>query len=305
MSTVLTFLVIGAARAGTTAVVEGIRAQPGTFVTQPKEPHYFALHGQTVDFQAPGDDSTINRVAVTDEDAYVRLYPGDPSPFTALGEGSVSTLYYGADAIPEIQRLAPEAKLVVMLRDPVERAHSAYQYLVSKGFETAGSLREALELEDARVEAGYHHIWHYRRMGQYGEQLAPFLGAFGRDQVGVWFYEDLQADYIGTLSSILSFIGLPQAQVEPRPPVNVSGKPRSKHLTKLVSAAARTPGVRGAMRTLTTFSFRERVRSLLLSRAQIDPEARALLAPAFADDAAVLRALLADRENLPGWLAAG
>ena len=66
--TVPTFLVIGAARSGTTGLVEGLRTHPQVFVTDPKEPHYFALHRIGARFTAPGDDHTINRVAVTDRD---------------------------------------------------------------------------------------------------------------------------------------------------------------------------------------------------------------------------------------------
>ena len=69
------FLVIGAGRSGTTALVEGLRSHPKVFVTEPKEPHYFALHGRQPDFAGPGDAHTINRVAVTDRQAYLDLYP--------------------------------------------------------------------------------------------------------------------------------------------------------------------------------------------------------------------------------------
>ena len=69
-----TFLVVGTARAGTTAVVEGLRTHPDVFITHPKEPHYFAFHGTVPDFQGPGDDESINRIAITDRDRYLALY---------------------------------------------------------------------------------------------------------------------------------------------------------------------------------------------------------------------------------------
>src|SRR5262245_67397 len=93
-ATLPNFLVVGAARSGTTGLVEGLRSQPRVFVTDPKEPHYFALHDQTPDFAGPGDAHTINRVAVTGRDDYLALYPTSPSDYLALGDGSVSTLYY-------------------------------------------------------------------------------------------------------------------------------------------------------------------------------------------------------------------
>ena len=104
------------------------------FVTQPKEPHYFALHGTTPAFTAPGDDATINRVAVTDRHAYLALFPPEHD-FIAYGDGSVSTLYYHERAIPEILATCPDVRVVVMLREPVARAYSAFQYLAARGFE--------------------------------------------------------------------------------------------------------------------------------------------------------------------------
>ncbi len=101
-----TFLVVGGARCGTSALSEGLRAHPRVFVTEPKEPHYFALHGREVDFSGPGDERTINQVAVTDRDAYLRLYPREHD-FLALGDGSVSTLYYHQHAIAEIAAVNP------------------------------------------------------------------------------------------------------------------------------------------------------------------------------------------------------
>ena len=76
--TIPTFLVVGAARCGTTGLVEGLRSHPRVFVTDPKEPHYFALHRtRRRSSPAPGDAHTINRVAVTDRDAYLALYPAE------------------------------------------------------------------------------------------------------------------------------------------------------------------------------------------------------------------------------------
>ena len=122
--TLPTFLVAGGARCGTTGLVEGLRRHPRIFVTDPKEPHYFALHRIGASFTAPGDAHTINRVAVTDRAQYLALYEeagqAEP-PFLALGEGSVSTMYYYEESLPEVLSVNPDMKLVVLLREPVDR----------------------------------------------------------------------------------------------------------------------------------------------------------------------------------------
>ena len=98
------------------------------FVTTPKEPDYFAYPGQRLSFRGPGDDLAVNHPSVTDRADYLALYPHNPGP-EALGEGSVSTLYHYERSIPEIRQVAPDARIVVLLREPVERAHSAFDYL--------------------------------------------------------------------------------------------------------------------------------------------------------------------------------
>ncbi|MDN5895646.1 MAG: sulfotransferase, partial [Nocardioides sp.] len=137
------FVVAGAGRSGTTAVVEALRVHPQAFVTEPKEPHYFALHGTRPEFAGPGDAHTINRVAVTDRKAFLDLFPRDRGEFRALGDGSVSTLYYYQRALPEILTMNPGMRFVILLRDPVARAYSSFQYIRARVFDPAEALLEA------------------------------------------------------------------------------------------------------------------------------------------------------------------
>ena len=297
-----TFLVVGAGRSGTTGLVEGLRGHPDVFVTTPKEPHYFAYPGQSLAFQGPGDDLGVNSTAVTDLDDYLALYPSEPG-LVALGEGSASTLYHYERAVPEIQRVAPEARIVVMLREPVARAHSAFDYLSGQGFEPAPSLLEAVADEDRRVADNWQHLWHYTRMSRYADAVEAFLDAFGRDRVGVWFHDSMTEDYPETLRQVLRFIG-----TEPRPGeldrvpvVNVSGTPRSRVLHGAMHAARGNETVRRIGKRVTSFRMREAVRRRLVTRHEVDTVVRRELEPLFADDLARLRALL-PAEGQPAWL---
>lgn len=297
------FLVVGAARSGTTGLVEGLRSHPQVFVTTPKEPHYFALHRIGAHFTAPGDAHTVNKVAVTDRDAYLSLYPQDHD-YLALGDASVSTMYYFEDALPEIRAMNPEMKLVVLLREPVERAFSSHQYLRARGLEPTEDFLEAVAAEEERKAAGYHHLWHYTSMSHYGPQLAAIYEQFPREQVGVWFYDDLNADYVGTVGSILRFLGVPPVAGEAAgvPRVNVSGQPRGKAVKKAFWFAVRDERVRNLVKRLTTYRFRERVRRLTLRSSALPPGAREQLAPRFQEDLRVVRELVSG--PVPAWLAA-
>ena len=299
-----TFLVVGAARSGTTALAEGLRTHPGVFMTLPKEPHYFALHGTTPRFAGPGDDTTINRIAVTDRDAYLALYP-DRSKHAALGEASVSTMYYHREAIPEIQRLAPDVRVVALLRDPVERAHSAFDYMTTRGFEPEGDLLAAVADEPRRIEQNWHHLWHYTAMSRYADAVQALMDALGRDRVKVCFYDDLQSDYVGTVRDVLRFIGTDPAQNEGVgvPVVNSSGSARSKVLQASVHAATRNETLRSTVKGLTSFRMREAVRRRLLRRNDVSASSREQLLPLFVDDLRRLDGLVRS-ERPPAWLRA-
>lgn len=304
MTTVPTFLVAGGARCGTTGLVEGLRLHPRVFVTQPKEPHYFALHRSGAHFTAPGDEDTINRVAVTDRDAYLALYP-DRHDYLALGEGSVSTLYYAEDALPEVLRVNPAMKLVVLLRDPVERAYSAHQYMRARGLEPVEDFLDAVALEDERREAGWHHIWHYTAMSRYAGSLATLQAALPAEQLGVWFYDDLNTDYEGTLDSVLAFLGVPldsQRSIT-APRVNISGRPRFRTVNAALQWATANAAVRTTVKRTTTYHFRERVRRAVIRGSDLPPGVREELAPLFAEDLQRLQAQLPG-SDLPAWLTA-
>ena len=309
-----TFLVAGGARCGTTGLVEGLREHPDVAVIEPKEPHYFALHRLGAAFTAPGDEHTINRVAVTDLDRYLALYPDakpDGTPYAALGEGSVSTLYYSEESIPEILRLNPAMRVVVLLRDPVERAHSAYGYMRARGLETEEDFLAAVALEEERTAAGWHHIWHYTAMSRYADDLAAFHDAFPADQLGVWFYDDLDRDGATTVAEVLTFIGVPAAaaDVAEVPRVNVSGQPRSRVFHQVIKRATAQPLLRTAVKRATSYRFREAVRRRALRSDGLPPGAREQLAPVFADDLAeladLLPRLLPPGRAVPDWVTAG
>ncbi|MBA2415666.1 MAG: sulfotransferase [Geodermatophilaceae bacterium] len=296
-----TFLIAGAARAGTTSLAEGLRTHPRVFVTQPKEPHYFALHGCPANFQGPGDADTVNRVAVTDRDDYLSLYP-KAHDFLALGDGSVSTLYYAERAAPEIVRMNPDMRIVVILREPVDRAYSGFQYLKTRGFEMSTDFLAAVAEEPRRKDENWHHLWHYTSMSRYAGDLRVLQDALGRERVGVWFYDDLEADYQGTLRGIQAFLGLPEDSTQDLdvPRVNVSGTPKLAAVQRGIQAATGNEFVRRTVKSLTTYRFRERIRRGGLRSSTVTAEERAELAPRFADDLAELSPLV--DHPLPAWL---
>lgn len=292
------FVFAGAARSGSTAVIESLRRRPDAFVTDPKEPHYLALADSGAAFTGPGDDLTINTKSVLDPESYRRLY-ADAPPGAVTGEGSVSTLYYAEQAAPRLRSMNPEVRVVVILREPVARAYSSHQYLVNRGFEPVPSFLDAVDLEEERVAAGWHHLWHYTRMSRYADDLACLLQHLPATRV--WWYDDLMRDEEATLAEIHEYVGLPPGEDQLSVGrVNVSGAPRRRWLQSAMQTASRSAPLRRVARAVIPFDARERLRRSNLSTNDVPAEVRSALAPAFAEDLDRVEAALG-RPVPSGW----
>jgi hypothetical protein len=302
MSPLPTFVVAGAARAGSTAVIEALRNHPDVFVTQPKEPHYLALAGEQPRFTGPGDDETINRFAVTDPSEFTALFDGS-GEHLARGEGSVSTLYYHEKSVDRLLELNRAAKIVLVLREPVARAYSSHQYLLNRAYEPIPEFLDAVTEEKRRIEDGWHHLWHYTAMSRYADAVAHLRAAFG-DSLGVWWYDDLQADSAACVAQIQRFIGVDPARStqEYVQRVNASGVPRRQWVQRAMHKAAEQPRLKATVKAVVPFAVRERIRSANLNVNDVPASARDALAPVFADDLDKLEQVLA-RPVPRGWRA--
>ncbi|WP_369132308.1 sulfotransferase [Modestobacter sp. I12A-02662] len=292
------FLVIGAARSGTTALYQHLVEHPGLFLTTPKEPHYFALAGTTPAFTGPGDRQTINRLAVTDADAYRALYRS-ARPDQVRGEASVSTMYY-PQAVTRVREEAPGARLICMLRDPADRAFSAYGFMRTRGWEPCETFEEALADEERRIDAGWHHIWHYTAMGRYGEQLRHVLDVFPRDQVLVLRYEDMVDDVAAVLRRVHTFLGVPELPPSVAPDPHRSGEPRIRFLSRVVSTHH---PLKKVVSPLVPVRLRRRLRRTIVQhnivRSSYGDATRRQLVEGFRGDVELLEQLTG--LDLPAW----
>jgi hypothetical protein len=286
------FFIIGAARCGTSAIALAIADHPQGFVTAPKEPHFLAFTPDRPKFAGPNDEANLNRVAVTDLDRYLELYEGAAGA-VARGDGSVTTLYYAPSAVPALERHFPDAKLIVSLRDPVERAYSAYQYLRSRRVEPLEDFEAALDAEPDRIASRWQHMWHYEAMGHYAAQLAPFVETFGRDRLLVVSQDDLTSDFAGVIAQLDRFLGLePRAAQPSAAQVNVGGSHRWPVVGALTSMVERSTAVKGAIRAVVPQRLRERVRAGVLRSEAIPRHARDRLTERFAGEQLLVEEIL-------------
>ncbi|WP_214324630.1 sulfotransferase family protein [Nonomuraea sediminis] len=286
-----TFLVIGAPKAGTTALHAALRAHPGLYLSPVKEPKYFLTDGPPPSSGGPGDARTY-REHVWRRGDYEALFAAAP-PGVPRGESTPFYLY-DLDAQRRVHAAVPHARLVVILRDPVERAHSNWTHLWSAGLEPIGDVVRACQEETRRIALGWAHFWHYLSLGRYGEQLAHLFTLFPRDQVLVFRYRDLVDRPADTLDRICAFLGVEQGLLSQVPRENVTAHPASGHGHRLLSSLRR--GLPGPLGEPIERLLQRRGRA----RRPLTWDQRQRLIPHFAEDVELLQRILG--EDFGDWL---
>jgi len=213
------FLLIGAPKAGTTALHSALAPHPELYLSAVKEPRFFLCDGRPPPSRGgPGDAQTYQEYVWRRAD-YEALF-ADAPPGTLRGESSPFYLH-DRDAQRRIRRLIHEAKLIAVLRDPVERAHSNWAHLWSAGLEPYADFVAACRQEKSRIDDGWAPFWCYTGLGRYGEQLEHLYKVFPREQVLLLRYRDLHDAPTAVLDRICTFLGVETGLLDRIPKENV------------------------------------------------------------------------------------
>lgn len=291
------FLIVGAAKSGTSSLDRYLGQHPEVYIPPKKEAHYFSIPDFPPTFRGPGDEG-MNEYTIRDRDAYYHLFDGVKGE-KAIGEASVFYLFYPGTAT-RIKEEIPDAKIIIMLRNPVDRAFSAYMHLIRDERENL-SFRESLAKESQFRANEFEPMWYYRELGLYTEQVKRYLDAFGDEQVKVIVFEDFAKNPVAGVQEVASFLGVsPDFTPDTSIRHNESGVPKSRFLYNFIS---KPHGVKEIIKPLVPTAVRERLgnqaKSMVLERAQMEPEIRAELEAYFASDVADLERLL--KRDLSVW----
>jgi hypothetical protein len=291
------FIVIGAARSGTTTLYRGFKQHPQIFMSAIKETNFFAFEDEKLAVQGPGAEFINN--SITKFDDYRALFAGAPEG-SIIGEAS--PLYLYVDKAPAgIAARLPNARLLAVLRNPIEQAFSHYLYARANMIEPIESFDAAIDAEPERKALGWQPLFQYSSFPRYGEQIARFLRHFPREQFKIALFEDLEKRPEQLMQEFQSFIGADAAFVPKLGHANPGGVPRNAALQRLVmqeNMLTRTAAL------LVPKQLRRRVRDRISSSNTVKPEmsraARARLTDALRDDILHLQDLIGI--NLGGWL---
>jgi Sulfotransferase family len=295
------FFIAGAPKAGTTALHSALAQHPALYMSPVKEPKFFLTDGPPpVRGGGPGDLKTY-REHVWRRADYEALFQAAPPG--ALRAESTPFYLHNAGAQRRIRALIPAARLIVVLRDPVERAHSNWAHLWSAGLDPVGDFLAACGQEQQRIAAGWAEFWRYLELGRYGEQLKHLYEVFPRRQVLVFRYRALIDHPAQTLDRICAFLGVAQGVIAGLPRENVTAHPRpsrrhravSRGLRATASAAAVLPAAGALADSLERLLQRDGPPRQPLTWAQ-----RQALIPGFESDIRLLEAVTG--EDFGDWL---
>jgi hypothetical protein len=248
------FFIVGAPRCGTTAMYTYLRKHPQIFMPEHKEPMYF------------GADLSQLHDRLSDRD-YLALFEG-AKPGQRVGEATTWYLY-SRSAAEEIKAFQPDARIIVMLRNPVEVMYSLHRELLFYRGEVIEDFEEALAAEEVRKQGRRigpgrrTEALFYRDAVQFSTQLQRYLDAFGPDRVKVIIYDDFIHDTAAAYRDVLRFLEVDESFAPEFVRVNESKVAKNYRLQALI---VRPPAPFDRLVPLMRrFELAHRLRSVILN----------------------------------------
>lgn len=295
------FLLIGTAKAGTTALYEFLRQHPSIFMTHPvKEPKFFAYEGGVPEYTSFPKSWKRAGDVVTDAHEYLSLFD-DAGHFPARGEASTLYLYH-REAPERIRAFHPDMRMFAILRQPADRAFSHHLMLRASGVEPL-TFEDALRQEPVRIANNWAPTFHYAACGRYHEQLTRYLAIFPKEQLKIFLYEDFLSDPRSVIRDVCEFLSVdPEFDPDFSARHNVTVTPKNA-LAEKAAAILRPAGtqLRGIIPAGLHKSATALAKRLVMKRPQkISMETREALTATFAEDIRKLQDLVG--RDLTSWL---
>jgi Sulfotransferase domain len=294
------FFIVGTPRAGTTSLYYYLNGHPNIFMPSVKEPHFFNQFNYAA-HEARCRPLPVGMIKSVQD--YLSLFRG-ATPDVVVGEASTS--YLASEIAPQrIKEANPHAKIVVVLREPVDRAYSFYLLSVREGWERNssfyGALREDYEyMEQYPGEGSSVYVW----SGLYYQHLQRYLNTFGKEYVRVYLYEDLATDTKFVVRDLCSFLEVPfydGSFFDPDQKYHTYGAPRNA-LLKWVGQSRTVRSLAAAVAPMPLLiPLRDRLVNREEPKPPLDLQGREFLRSIYYDDILKLQDLIG--RDLSSWLA--
>ena len=307
------FFIVGAQKAGTTSLYRYLDQHPDIYMSPLKEPSYFSEEARPENFADAMQPSVRRDIArlrrdldrsriesrlggiVTEWEDYCRLFAGVRDE-RAIGEASVCYLW-SKTAPARIAGRLPNAKIIVILRDPADRAFSQYMHYIFDG-ELHCSFRDHLHAALAHRDDGKFSVLHpFLEVGLYADQVSRYRQHFPADRLGIWLHEETKSPHF--LRDVLRFLEVDVDFVVDTTKRHMEAQiPRSLWM----NSALQSLGIRKTLRAAIPRPLRARLRNLFYRNKdsmQMQPAERKVLVEYYREDILKLEDLL--QRDLSAW----
>ncbi|AFZ47930.1 sulfotransferase [Cyanobacterium stanieri PCC 7202] len=230
------FIVIGAAKSGTSSLYYYLKQHPEIYMPASrdnKEPDFFTLEGESIQRMGPNGLFTMKN-AITDLDSYQQLF-AEVKDERAIGEASTSYIY-SEKASQRIKYYMPNAKIIAILRDPAERAFSHFLFSLSNGREPIPNFAKTLAQEEKRIANNWSFQWHHKQRGFYYAQLKRYYDIFDSNQIRVYLFEDIKNKPLELTQDIFEFLEVdPSFEANVKKRHNPTSVPKNQTLNTLLN----------------------------------------------------------------------
>ncbi|MBI2487108.1 MAG: sulfotransferase [Deltaproteobacteria bacterium] len=298
------FLIVGTAKSGTTSIYQYLKQHPEIYVPANKEPRFFvSSEFKEINPNDPFYKYINNTTTFTFED-YERLFDSVDKE-KAIGEASVQYLYFYNAAIPQIKKYLGNIKIIMILRNPVERAFSAYSHYSAVKAEVL-SFEQCLDIEQERRKNNWAMARFYKDLGFYYKQVYSYTKNFS--QVKVYLYDDLKKNSSVVVRDLYEFLEVDPSFVPYNINIkyNVSGVPQIEALQSFFSRYDHPlkkllrPFLLNTIGKENTENLVNHFKNKNLRKEKIKPETKKYLIEIYRDDILMLGKLI--KRDLSAWL---
>ncbi len=293
------FLIVGAAKSGTTSLHFYLKKHPEIYLPRIRKETFFLVSPKNILGKGPGN---FGKDLIENLNEYSRLFIGYEK-YKAIGEACVAYLYFYKNTIPNIIRYLGNPKIIIILRNPVERAFSNYLHHVRDGLEEL-CFEDALKAESKRKAENWWWGFQLIDPGLYFNQVKSYLSNF--THVKIFLYDHLKENPLDFLKQIFDFLEVePSFIPDVKTRYNVSGIPKNKLLHNFLTKPnilkkVMKPLIKIFMTEENKRRFVDGIRTRNLKKPEMKTETREYLKNIYREDILKLQDLI--NRDLSHWL---
>ena len=306
------FFVVGVVKGGTTSLYNYLDMHPSIFLTPIKESNHFSDadmnhegfedqykidSGLNIDKYLKGTRELVHIAHVRDRNQYLALYDQADDEI-ALGEVCNSYFFCKSSAVA-IHDSYPESRIIVMLRNPIERVFSQYLMNLREAKVLKRDFKSEIEADYNRTEKGWGVSHNYLELGLYAQQLEIYLNLFPKEQIKLCFFEEFMKNKQEQIDDIFRFLNVGPYPIDNFAQHNSAKMPRSKALNYFLNRS----GFIKLAKSLISRERRQKFKGLLYSDKnlpELSVKDKAFLCDFYREDIARLEKMI--DKDLSHWL---